>query len=284
MPRNLDLTALRSFVAVAEKGGVTRASGFLNLTQSAVSMQLKRLEDALAVPLLDRSARTIALTATGEQLLAYARRMLELNDEVIGRLTADAYEGKVVLGVPYDIVYPLTPRVLRAFALEFPRVKVQLISSNTATLKPMFARGEADFIVTTEDILPEGAQRLATVPLVWMGAQNGTAYRQRPLRLAHTTQCIFRRGAQEALDRAGIAWESAVESIAARAAEALVSADLAVCAGLAGAEPPFAERLGSGSGLPELAAQNINLYCRDTGAGPVFDTMERLLRQHYEAM
>ena len=82
MIRNLDLTALRSFVAIADAGGVTRAAGFLNLTQSAVSMQIKRLEDMLQVDLLDRAGRKVALTAAGEQLLGYARRMLTLNDEM----------------------------------------------------------------------------------------------------------------------------------------------------------------------------------------------------------
>ena len=90
--RNLDVTTLRSFVAVAESGGVTRAAGFLHLTQSAVSMQLKRLEELLGLELLDRSGRTIALTASGEQLLVYARRMVALIDEVITRLTDQDYE------------------------------------------------------------------------------------------------------------------------------------------------------------------------------------------------
>ncbi len=96
--RNLDVTTLRSFVAVADHGGVTRAAGFLHLTQSAVSMQLKRLEELLGLELLDRSGRTIALTASGEQLLAYARRMVALNDEVMSKLTDQAFEGEVVLG------------------------------------------------------------------------------------------------------------------------------------------------------------------------------------------
>ncbi|MEO1734302.1 MAG: LysR family transcriptional regulator, partial [Pseudomonadota bacterium] len=90
--RNLDITTLRSFVAVAESGGVTRAAGFLHLTQSAVSMQLKRLEELLDVELLDRSGRSIALTAEGEQLLGYARRMVALNDEIVSRLTDEAFE------------------------------------------------------------------------------------------------------------------------------------------------------------------------------------------------
>ena len=95
MPRNLDLTSLRSFVAVADAGGVTRAAGFLNLTQSAVSMQLKRLEESLGTKLLDRSARTIALTPTGERLLTYARRMLDLNDEIFARMTDQANAGSI---------------------------------------------------------------------------------------------------------------------------------------------------------------------------------------------
>ena len=99
MPRNLDLTALRSFTAVADAGGVTRAAAQLNLTQSAVSMQLKRLEESLGLQLLDRSARRIALTAQGEQLLAYARRLLALNDEAWGRLTHPAFEGVLDFGV-----------------------------------------------------------------------------------------------------------------------------------------------------------------------------------------
>src|SRR6056297_1848512 len=102
MPRNLDLTALRSFVAVADMGGVTKAAGLLNLTQSAVSMQLKRLEESLGVALLDRSSRTIGVTAEGEQLLAYGRRMIAMNDEVFSQITDQAYEGVLVLGVPHD--------------------------------------------------------------------------------------------------------------------------------------------------------------------------------------
>jgi DNA-binding transcriptional LysR family regulator len=117
MPRNLDLTAVRAFVAVVDAGGVTKASGFLNLTQSAVSMQLKRLEESIGVALFDRSARRLALTGAGEQMLGYARRLLDLNDEVLGRLTATDYTGQITLGVPHDIVYP---RFRRCFSGSTP--------------------------------------------------------------------------------------------------------------------------------------------------------------------
>ena len=166
MPRNLDLTALRSFVAVADAGGVTRAAGFLNLTQSAVSMQLKRLEESLDLQLMDRTARTIALTASGEQMLGYARKMLALNDEAYARLTHQAYEGEVVLGVPHDIVYPSIPLVLRRFNVEYPRVRVQLVSSFTRSLKDQFRRGKCDLILTTEDECDTGGECLTKQPLV----------------------------------------------------------------------------------------------------------------------
>ena len=142
MTRNLDITSLRSFVAIADAGGVTRAAGFLNLTQSAVSMQIKRLEDMLGCAVLDRSARKVQLTAAGEALLSYARRMLVLNDEVFGRLTQTQHEGEVVLGVPHDIVYPVIPQILRRFAAEYPRMKVTLLSSFTRVLKGQFSRGD----------------------------------------------------------------------------------------------------------------------------------------------
>ena len=258
MPRNLDMTALRSFVTVADAGGVTRASGFLNLTQSAVSMQLKRLEEAMGLQLLDRSARSIALTAAGEQLLGYARRMLDLNDEALARLTHQDYEGEIVLGVPSDIVYPAIPQVLNRFHAEFPRVKLQLISSYTTRLKALFASGKCDLILTTEDDCDAGGETLAQKALIWIGAPGGSAWRQRPIRLAFEHNCIFRGSVQRALDRAGIPWEMAVESNSSRTIEASVSADLAVHTVIEGTEPPYVERIPHGGALPELTSTRIN--------------------------
>ncbi len=284
MPRNLDLTALRSFVAVAETGGVTKAAGFLNLTQSAVSMQLKRLEEGLGLDLLDRSGRGIALTGTGEQLLGYARRMLALNDEVYTRLTSQEFEGEIALGVPHDIVYPAIPRVLQQFHAEFPRVRVQLISSFTNRLKQLHQRGECDVILTTEDQADAGGKTLLTVPLVWIGAPGGSAWRQRPLRLAFEYGCIFRHGVQQALDRAGIPWEMAVESDSTRTVEASVSADLAVHASLEGTAPPYVERIAHNGALPPLASKQINLYRAPLTEGTVTDRLVELIGTAYKAL
>ncbi|NVO23381.1 LysR family transcriptional regulator [Donghicola sp. C2-DW-16] len=284
MARNLDLTALRSFVAVADSGGVTRAAGFLNLTQSAVSMQLKRLEESLDANLLDRSARQIALTPAGEKLLGYARRMLELNDEVWSRLTDDVYEGEIVLGVPHDIVYPAIPRVLQQFNVEYPRMRVQLISLYTKGLKVSFSRGECDLILTTEDGVSDGGETLKTLPLLWIGAPGGAAWRQRPLRLAFGRHCIFRAGVIRRVEEAGIPWELAVESEMDRAIEATVSADLALNAMLEGTEPPHLERVQHKGTLPELASKKINMYLSDNMRGEAGRRLADLLRQGYAQM
>lgn len=282
--RNLDVTTLRSFVAVADAGGVTRAAGFLHLTQSAVSMQLKRLEELLGLELLDRSGRTIALTASGEQLLVYARRMVALNDEVIGRLTDQAYEGEIVLGVPHDIVYPAIPQVLKQFHTAFPRVKVQLVSSYTRALKEKFGRGECDLILTTENNVEPGAQTLCTKPLRWIGAPGGAAWRQRPLKLAFGRLCTFRPRVIEALDASGIPWDVIVETESDRTIEATVSADLAIHTMIEGTEPPHLEKIDHGGALPDLPSQLINLYGAQSQKGLVHDTLADFLRRSFASV
>lgn len=280
--RNLDITTLRSFVAVADSGGVTRAAGFLHLTQSAVSMQLKRLEEVLDLELLDRSGRGIALTSAGEQLLAYARRMVALNDEVIVRLTDQAFEGEVMLGVPHDVVHPFIPRVLQRFNANFPRVKVNLVTSNTRHLKDEFTKGAFDLILTTESGAGEGAETVHEMPLRWVGALHGAQWRQRPLRLGFCRNCIFRSSAAEALDAAGISWEMGIDSDSDRTVEATVSADLAVGVLLEGTQPSHQEVIDHGGALPELPAQHINLYGADRVRESYVADLAGLIRQNFQ--
>ncbi len=281
MPRNLDITSLRSFVGVADTGGVTKAANMLNLTQSAVSMQLKRLEDTLGQSLFDRTGRTLELTSAGEQLLGYARRLVEINDEAWGRMTNAGFEGEVNLGVPHDLIYPFIPRILQQFAAEYPRIRVNLHSLYTSILKVQFDRGEMDLILCTEESVDRGGETLNSSNLVWIGAEGGSAWRRRPVRLATVTHCLFRRPAIEALEASGLAWESAVESISETAVEASVTADLAINAQLSGAVPRNCEVIRHGGALPQLPVYLINLY---VGQGPRREIAERLavfVRQAY---
>ncbi|WP_407494641.1 LysR family transcriptional regulator [Pseudooceanicola sp. MF1-13] len=276
--RNLDMTALRSFVAVADHGGVTRAAGVLNFTQSAVSMQLKRLEELLGVTLLDRTTRRIALTAEGEQLLGYARRIIDLNDEAMSRLTSDAFEGEIVIGVPHDIVYPVIPRVLKRFNAEFPRVKVQLISGYTSKLKGDFARGLVDLILTTEAAPDGDGEVLDERRLCWIGAPGGTAWRQRPLRYAAARTCLFRTSAIRSLDDAGIDWENSVDTEQDRTVEATISADLAIGAMLEGTIPGQLTEVAHNGELPQMGEHKICMYAQDRGAPQIVDRLQVMLR------
>lgn len=280
MSRHLDLTALRSFVAVAETGGVTRAAGAVNRTQSAVSMQIRRLEEALDVALFDRKGRGVSLTLPGEQLLGYARRLLRINDEAWARLTAEDYVGEVVLGVPHDIIYPNVPKVLKRFSTEFPRMKMRLISAPTRRLLEMFGRGECDAILTTEDETGPDGECLVELPLVWMGATGTNIWRERPLPVASCSQCNFRPGILAALDAAEIPWKMVVDSDMDNAVEAAVTADLAVHASIPWHKLPQTEEIDHGGALPELGTTRIILYRRKAGE-PVSDGLADILRQSF---
>ncbi|SEA52576.1 LysR family transcriptional regulator [Rubrimonas cliftonensis] len=274
MPRNLDIAALRSFVTAADLGGVTRAAGQLNLTQSAVSMQIKRLEGTLGQTLLDRSGRGVTLTAHGEHLLSYARRMLALNDEALTRMTGEAFEGELRLGAPHDVIHPRIPAVLGAFSRSHPRVRVSLVSEYSRRLKEMLAAGAVDVALTTERSVDAGGETLDLSPLVWCGAAGGDGWRRRPLPLAYSRNCIFRPIVQAALEAAGVDWTMSIETDCSRAREASVAADLAVYA-LMGGEPvpPGVERIDHGGALPDLGEMRVNLYL---GEGPKAALAERL--------
>lgn len=274
------MTALRSFVTVADAGGVTKAAGVLNLTQSAVSMQLKRLEESLDASLLDRTARQIGVTAEGEQLLSYARRMLALNDEALRKLTSKEFEGEITLGVPHDIIYPYIPQVLRRFAADFPRVKIKLVSSPTKILREMFRRGECDSIITTESHPGEGGESLVTLPLVWVGAVDGTAWRNRPLPVAFCKNCIFRAGVLKKLDEAGYEWNMVVESDLDNAVEAVVSADLAVHALIKGVYPRQTAPVPHDGALPDPGKTQIVLYMQAKD-DPVQAALRDMIRHSY---
>lgn len=280
--RNLDLTTLRSFVAVADLGGVTKAAGFLNLTQSAVSMQLKRLEEMMGIDFLDRSGRGIALTPAGEQLLGYARRMIALNDEIVRRLADVEFEGEISIGVPHDIVYPAIPSVLKQLRNAYPRIRVNMVSSNTSELIPLFQKGEFDLILTTEPT--RGGEPLCSLPLVWLGGQGGATWRRRPLRIAGGRLCSFRPRMLAALEEAGIEWENAVDTDSDRTVDVTVAADMAVCVMIEGTEPQHLEIIDHGGALPNVGHQFINMYGAEPSKGEVINRLADLLRQSVGAM
>jgi DNA-binding transcriptional LysR family regulator len=245
-------------------------------------MQLKRLEDMLDLQLLDRSGRGVSLTPAGAQLLGYAQKIVDMNDEIYTKLTHQSWEGEIVLGVPTDIVYPVMPQVLQRMGRTHPRVKVQLVSSFTKMLKAQFARGEVDVILTTERGLEEGGETLTEVPLRWVGAPGGQAWRARPLRIAFCKSCSFREQALARLDAQNLPWELAADADSDRTIEAMVSADLAVTAVLEGHITPYLEHIDPGV-LPELGTEKVNLYA-GRGKGEITQVLCDYIRQGVAAL
>ena len=263
--RNLDIATLRSFVTVAELGGVTHAAERLNLTQSAVSMQLKRLETALDQQLVERAGRGVCLTREGEQLLGYGRRILTLNDEAWQRMTHHAFEGRVRFGVPEDLVLPFVSPVMRDFAADFPRVRISLTSSITRKLIEQFDEGRLDVILTTEPVDTGTGECLYRGPLQWSVGRGSLIWKQRPLPLAAKVDCIFLPVMLAALERAGIPWESPYEANHWRDLEAFVRAGLAIESNMSFVLDRDRDRVPvpEDSGLPPLPDFGIFLYIRE---------------------
>ena len=257
MARNLDTAALRSFVAIADTKGVTSAAAQVNLTQSAVSMQIKRLEETFGAKLLLREGRGVVMTPLGEQLLTYARRIISLNDETWMRLTNDDFEGDVSIGVPADIIYPHIPQILKRSTELYPRVRIHLISSLTKLLKQRFKSGELDLILTTEKRAYKGSETLQVAENIWYGAPQGKAYLRDPLPLSICNNCAQKSDIIRSLDQAGQNWTMVSESDTDDTQMAIVSADLAVAPRIR----PETNLVPLPPGtLPELGDVWVNMY------------------------
>jgi DNA-binding transcriptional LysR family regulator len=265
MAREIDLTLLRAFVAVSETGGMTAAGRHLNLTQAAVSQQIKRLEEQFETMLFDRSQRRLALTRDGERLLAQAERILSLNDEIWGLMTSRGFEGQVRVGAPHDLINVFMPQILRDFSKAWPRVEISLLCSHTTALLRARDRGEIDVILTTEASPNDQSWLLLSDQLVWVGASGGTAYERAPLPVTlGDEECTFRAAAVKALSAMGRDWRFTCASSNLSAFRATLGSDLAVAPLLAQTVPAGFEVLGAEEGLPSLPTYFLNLYVAPT--------------------
>jgi len=210
-PPTLDPELLRAFVAVVECGGFSAAAERLLRGQSAVSLQIKRLEERLGVRLLDRSPRHVALTAEGELILDHARRILRLNDELVARVREPELSGLVRLGAPEDFATSRLQSVLARFARSHQRVALEVTCELTLEVLARFRAGELDLALIKRE--PSGAPeglRVWREPLVWVGAGRHAAAGEGALPLVVSPRpCVYRKRATDALDAAGRAWRVA---------------------------------------------------------------------------
>jgi DNA-binding transcriptional LysR family regulator len=257
--RNIDITLLRTFVAVAETGRMTTAAKVVNVSQSAISQQIKRLEELFGVELFDRQVGAARLTRDGEKLVMHAHRLISLNDEVVGHMKELDFVGEVRLGVPHDIVGMLMPPILRIFCQEHPNVLITLVSDYTRTLRSLLTERAIDLCLTTEVERGNREQHLLTDHLVWVGAKGGDAFRRRPLSVAlGQGSCGFRACAMKALNNASIDWRPICQVGSLEPVFATLEADIAIAPFLSKTVPERLVALGAGE-LPPLPDFHINL-------------------------
>jgi DNA-binding transcriptional LysR family regulator len=279
VPHNLDVSLLRAFAAVVDAGGMTAAAGSLNLTQAAVSQQIKRLEEIVGEPLVTRNRRGMELTPAGERLFGRAKRLLALNDEIWTEMTTPVYEGEVRLGIPSDIITTYLPTFLKEFTRRYPRVRISLHSGSSAALRAKLASGRVDVVLATEMACDPGGENLVMDRLVWVGARGGEAAWQRPLPVSiGCSDCAFRTPIREALQKAGIEWRSVSEVTNTSAQVATVAADIAVMAWMASTVPANLDVLGPETGLPLLPPFLVNLYLPGGGGDHIAQEMARAIR------
>ncbi len=255
---SIDTELLRSFVAIADHGGFTRAAEAVNRTQSAISMQMKRLEqDVLQRDLFERDGRGVRLTAEGQVLLGYARRILKLHGEVINTLREPHMVGSVRIGTPDDYVMRFLPGILSRFAQSFPLVQVE-VHCEPSTL--LLQRKDLDLTIVTREPGTEIGQLLRQERFVWAEAPGFQVHEQRPLPLAmFNSDCFCRAWACNALDAREIDYRMAYTSPSLAAIVAVVSAGLAVTAQLQSVIPPQLRILDEAQGLPPLPGCSIVL-------------------------
>lgn len=258
----LDNDVLRTFVAIADTGNFSTAAEVVLRTPSAVSMQIKKLEEQLRTTLFLRDARSVSLTPQGEMLLSYARRLIALSNEAVSRFVMPELSGVVRLGAADDIAERLLPKILRAFADQFPGIMVDVTVETSVNLRRRMEEQRLDLalINTSAQQLQSEGEVIFSEKLVWAGAKCGTAHLRDPLPISIWEDgCLWRQEALRKLDETKRPYRIAYLSSSTMAQRAAVISDLAVA--------PLARSyltddmcvLGPREGLPELMHFDVRL-------------------------
>ena len=280
---NLDLGALRTFVAGFELGSFARAAERLGRSQSAVSTQIRKLEAQVGRPLVQKSGRGLALTTAGESLFSYARRLLELNDEAVERLKGADVEGWARLGLLQDVAENWLPTVLTRFMRTHPEVRLEVQLDRSTPLVARIARGELDIALVWGDG-GDGphAARVADVPMRWIGRADWpgvAALRGDPLPFVSILPpCLFRSAAIDAMDAAGLPWRlvftspnlSGLWAAAASGLGITVRSTIDLPRGLVALDA-------AGSGLPDLPTVPLAIHWAEAEPSPAVRLLYSLL-------
>jgi DNA-binding transcriptional LysR family regulator len=224
----LDLELLRSFVSVVDSGGFTRAGERVHRTQSTVSQQIKRLEDDVGQPLLNRNGKDVTPTEAGERLLSYARRLLALAEEARDVVARPESEGAVRLGVPEDFAAYRLAKLLAAFSRSHPGLRLDVRTDQSANLKRELERGELDLALFKRSAGEKGGIAVWPERVHWVTSKShprDTRTGSVPL-IGFPTGCLYRAGAIHALESAGRSWHMTYTSSNLSGIQAAIAAGM----------------------------------------------------------
>lgn len=256
----LDIDQLKTFVAIVDTGSFTRAAEIVHKTQSAVSMQMKRLEERVGKPIFARDGRASKLTEDGERLLDYARRILRLNVECLATFSGSELAGRVRLGVPDDYADRYLPEILARFSRSNPKVEVTVVCEPTPMLVERIHANDLDLAIITHVETRGPAEVIRDERLLWVTSQRHAAQEETPVPLAlGRPTCNWRQAATERLDLIGRPYRILYASWNSNAVGAAVMAGLAVSVLPESAIRTGMRILGPQDGFPALPSCKIGL-------------------------
>lgn len=257
----MDLELLRAFVAVVDCGGFSSAARSLNRTQSAVSLQIKRLEARLDRPLFARTSRRVTLNEAGGNFLPYARRMLLLQEEAQEAVGRSSQKEILRLGLPDEQALAYLTDLLRPFAQKHPDVQLAIHCDSSDLLVERLADGLLDIVLAIRHRVLSSGEHVASQDLVWVAAQDFDLAPQAPLPLAvHAEGCPYRAEGTAQLTRIGRNWQISFTSQSSTGINLAVRASLGVAVKAARSVPSGCRILGEADGLPALQPATIELY------------------------
>ncbi len=270
----LDIDQLRTFIAIAETGSFTKAAEVVHKTQSAVSMQMKRLEERLGKPIFERDGRVSKFTEDGERLLDYARRIVKLNAEALTSIATPALSGRVLLGVPADYADRYLPEIMARFSRSHPDVELTVTCEPTMNLVESIDAGHLDLAIITHTDSSRPVEVIRRERLHWVTSNRHSTHHEEPLPLALVPpNCTWRRAALERLDAAARAYRILYTSPNAGAIAAAVIAGLAVSVFPESGLRPGMRVLDQSDRFPPLPSFEIGLLRNRHEPSPLADAL-----------
>ncbi len=280
----MDRKLLRAFVAVAEAEGFSAAAGLLNRTQSAVSLQIKRLEDRVGAPLFHRTSRTVALTEKGTRLLPFARRILHLEEQALAAVAPEPAREVIRFGLTEEHATAYLPQILDVMARTHPDAQIRIFCGISSDLVEDFAAGELDLVLAVRHAPVQTGRILGVEPMIWVAKEDFELPEDAPLPLVLNPEgCIFRAHALAAIGGLGRTWREPYVSGSPTGVNVAVQSGLALTIKTPRSVPPGCVDVGDRLGLPQLGLAEVEMHVSPAQIGDAFQTLvdevDRLCRE-----